>query len=626
MQFSRILRVSASILAGVFILIAGSFGMARLAAAGEVLGSVTVLGTQVGGMTEAEMVVALTELDDQLATTPVDFVVDGNPVTLDPRQIGFAIPIPEVASEAMRLGRTGDIPNQFRWWMAKLGQTVELPIESTFDVASMESVLALWDVDVVGDPPFEGAVLVEGTSPVAQYPRAGRRIDRSNAPALIAAAIADDSGQAVALPVLESFPTLTPAAIDNAVATARLWLSAPITLNAANRNASIVFSPADLATALRSEPQNGSMRLYFDVDEVGRTLDASRSDLELPPIDAALEVTGNEVRIVPGKVGTLIDAEQTAAALEAVAGTSVRVGVLPFQEGAEPAITTESLEALGIKHLISQFTTYHDCCQNRVTNIHLFADAVTRAIVPAGKTFELNDHVGERTVERGFLEDGTIVQGELVRTVGGGVSQFATTFYNAVFWGGLEDISHRPHSFYFSRYPEGIEATISWPLPRLEFRNDYPTALLIVTEYTDTSITVKFFGDNDGRIVIGEQRGGRTELTVVAEGGANARVVSSSVSGRFSPTEPRTEIRAAEEPIEVDEQRVVQKPAAGWSVKVTRTIVQNGAEKIDEWTVRYLAKREIIEVHPCMVPDSEITCPTTTTTSSTTIPTTTSQP
>lgn len=59
---------------------------------------------------------------------------------------------------------------------------------------------------------------------------------------------------------------------------------------------------------------------------------------------------------------------------------------------------------------------------------------------------------------------------------------------------------------------------------------------------------------------------------------------------------------------------------------MTRTIVQNGVEKIDEWTVRYLAKREIIEVHPCMVPDSEITCPTTTTTSTTIPTTTTSQP
>jgi len=366
------------------------------------------------------------------------------------------------------------------------------------------------------------------------------------------------------------------------------------------------------------------MRLYFDVEQIRTILDANRTNLELPPIDARFEVTEYTVEVVPGKLGTLIDAEQTALSLESVAATSTRTGVLPFQVGAEPQVTTEELEALGIEHLVSAFTTLHDCCQNRVTNIHLFADMVTGAIVLPGDSFELNEHVGERTVERGFLEDGTIIQGELVRTVGGGVSQFATTFYNAVFWGGYEDVSHRPHSYYFSRYPEGIEATISWPLPKLEFRNDSPSAILIVTEYTDTSIAVKFYGDNDGRIVAGEQRGGQTNMTIVAEGGPNAKVISSSLSGRFAPTEPRTEIRAAEGPIEVDEQRVVQKPAAGWSVRVTRTIVQNGVERIDEWTVRYVAKREIIEVHPCMVPGSEITCPTTTTTLPTT--TTTVQP
>ncbi len=136
---------------------------------------------------------------------------------------------------------------------------------------------------------------------------------------------------------------------------------------------------------------------------------------------------------------------------------------------------------------------------------------------------------------------------------------------------------------------------------------------------------MKFYSNNDGRIISGDQRSGRTNIEVVAEGGPNARVVEAEVSGRFAPTEPGQEIRASETPIEVDEQRVVQRPAAGWSVRVTRTITHNGVVTTDEWTVRYQARREIIEVHPCMVPESEITCPTTTTTSSTTttVPTTT---
>jgi vancomycin resistance protein YoaR len=56
--------------------------------------------------------------------------------------------------------------------------------------------------------------------------------------------------------------------------------------------------------------------------------------------------------------------------------------------------------------------------------------------------------------------------------LGGGVSQIATTTFNAMFFAGLEDVQHKPHSVYISRYPEGREATVAWPSVDLRFRND----------------------------------------------------------------------------------------------------------------------------------------------------------
>ena len=152
--------------------------------------------------------------------------------------------------------------------------------------------------------------------------------------------------------------------------------------------------------------------------------------------------------------------------------TAERTGELPLVEAAEPEVTTEDLESLNINHLVAQFTTYYDCCQDRVVNIHTIADEVDGAIVGSGQTFSLNDHVGQRTLEDGYLPAGTIIAGEVEDTVGGGVSQFTTTMYNAVFWGGYEDVEHKPHSYYFSRYPEGVEATLNWRTPDLKFRNN----------------------------------------------------------------------------------------------------------------------------------------------------------
>jgi hypothetical protein len=156
--------------------------------------------------------------------------------------------------------------------------------------------------------------------------------------------------------------------------------------------------------------------------------------------------------------------------------------------------------------LVSEFTTYHPCCQSRNININLIADMVDGAVVMPGETFSLNGHVGERTEEKGFVRAGAIIGGVVYCcdspiNIGGGTSQFATTLYNAIFFGAYEDVYHRPHSLYFNRYPVVREATLSFPGPDVQFRNDTAFPVTIRTEHTSRSITVKLHGNNEGRSV-----------------------------------------------------------------------------------------------------------------------------
>ena len=96
-----------------------------------------------------------------------------------------------------------------------------------------------------------------------------------------------------------------------------------------------------------------------------------------------------------------------------------------------------------------------------------------------GETFSLNDTVGERTRENGFTEGFIISNGIFKEDLGGGVSQMATTTFNAMFFAGLKDVEHKPHSFYIDRYPVGREATVAWGSVDLRFRNDTPYGVLI---------------------------------------------------------------------------------------------------------------------------------------------------
>jgi vancomycin resistance protein YoaR len=418
------------------------------------------------------------------------------------------------------------------------------------------------------------------------------------------------------LPTVVLVPQLTDADIDAAVAEAVELLDGPIAL--VYEDSRVIFTSQQLAEAyVATTIADGSPQIVhsFDPAVVDRYLSPVRADYEAAPVDARFEIEGDAIELIPGSKGTRIDEEEAALKLLQAGQTSGRIGVLPLVEDADPDITTEELEALGIKHLVSQFTTYHSCCEDRVVNIQLMADTVDMAIIPTGAEFSLNGFVGQRTPEKGYLPAGTIIAGELVDTVGGGVSQFATTTYNAVYWGGYQDVEHKPHSYYFSRYPEGIEATVNWRTPDLVFRNDSPHAILIDTTHTGSSITVRIFGDNDGRTVKGEQASGRTSVTVTSAGGPNAIHVESSVSERFAVKPPPPPQYLTNPAFPVDQVSTLQSDREGWSVTVTRRLLRDGTELVSEqtWTVVYLPQAAIYELHPCRVPGQEGTCPTTTT-------------
>jgi vancomycin resistance protein YoaR len=86
-----------------------------------------------------------------------------------------------------------------------------------------------------------------------------------------------------------------------------------------------------------------------------------------------------------------------------------------------------------------------------------------------------------------------IEEGKLKDAIGGGVSQVATTLYNAAFMSGLQLVAHTPHEFWISRYPKGREATVSWGGPELVFVNDWDAPLVMLVDAGDSGITVRFF-------------------------------------------------------------------------------------------------------------------------------------
>ncbi|WP_275407477.1 VanW family protein [Paractinoplanes ferrugineus] len=132
------------------------------------------------------------------------------------------------------------------------------------------------------------------------------------------------------------------------------------------------------------------------------------------------------------------------------------------------------------------------------------AKIVDGAVIAPGTKFSLNEKVGERTRERGFVAAPAIVGGELEDQLGGGISQFSTTLFNSAWFAGLPILEHQPHSKYISRYPPGREATLDWGNIDQVIRNDTDAPVVIRVATTGTSVTVALYGSTGNRKVVSE--------------------------------------------------------------------------------------------------------------------------
>jgi vancomycin resistance protein YoaR len=225
-----------------------------------------------------------------------------------------------------------------------------------------------------------------------------------------------------------------------------------------------------------------------------------------------------------GVVGVLTPGEAPPVCCEAGVGEWLGQQILAGSTGpfglqsrptVDPALTAWADGSLIVEN-VGEFTTPHNCCESRVRNIQRIADIVRGVYLVPGETLSLNEYVGPRTAENGFIAAGAIRQGHLIQEVGGGVSQFATTIFNAAYFAGLDINEYRSHSLYFSRYPYGREATISNPAPDLVMTNTTAHPVLIWTSYTDTSITVSMYSTKNVEVAeIGQRTSSRGACTHV---------------------------------------------------------------------------------------------------------------
>lgn len=487
----------------------------RFAYADRIMPGTSMAGLKIGGLAGDE---ARKRLQSAFADgRAVTLTAAGRRFVVTPEQAGYGLDGAASVQRALGVGRDGPLGG--------LGATIaRLALPSTLEpVARLDRERLQARVAKIAEEVDRavslGALVADESAPDgirSRPPRSGLKLDRDAAASAVASALGDRRAGPIELPVRRQ-STVSPEAVQAVTQRAREYLRSSLRLRVGERTETLSQDQTAAILALRrtGEDRDG-VALGVDEQAVEKLIAGRADELDRKPASASIRASANtpvvlreqgelswrprSAKVTVGKAttGRKVKRERAAAAIAAAVRRGRHDVRIEF-ERRKPRVTTAA--ARKVDSLLGTFTTPYVGGQPRVKNIGLMAKEVDGIVVAPGERFSLNGATGERTKAEGYVEAPFIADGRIVPSVGGGVSQFSTTLYNAAYFAGLQIETHRPHSFYIDRYPAGREATLNFPDIDLAWTNDTSAPVLIRTATDATSVTASIYGADHGRRV-----------------------------------------------------------------------------------------------------------------------------
>jgi vancomycin resistance protein YoaR len=433
-----------------------------------------ISGVSVGGLSRSAAVDTLTRELAPRAAQPIEVSVGGKTSQILPPEAGLAVDY-AASVDAAGGGRSFDPRKIFRVLTGGSATSAVVVVDEVKLDAAVQDLASKVD-----QTPRDAALAYAGTKVNQTAARRGVTLEQQAA----ATAIEDSFLVATApvdLPAEVVEPDVTDAEADKVrknVAAPAVAASIKVKAGAAG---TFTITPLMIAKSLTFPAENSTLVAKLDGAALRRNAESAVKTVELTkPKDATVRLVDGRPQVVAAVNGTEVAADDLQKAVEPAltesgSGRSVKVEL----SGAKAKFSTADARNLGIKEVTGEFTTSYPYATYRNINIGRAAQLINNTLLKPGETFSLNRIVGERTAANGFVPGYVIKSGKFKKELGGGVSQSATTTFNAMFFAGLKDIQHRPHTLYIDRYPAGREATVAWPTLDLKFQNDTKYGVLV---------------------------------------------------------------------------------------------------------------------------------------------------
>ncbi len=330
---------------------------------------------------------------------------------------------------------------------------------------------------------------------------------------------------------------------------------------------------------LRATPVDLVAKLVFSEEKLKETVKNIQKEWYIQPENARVAMSDAEVMIIAEKAGYNLDFERTLTH----ARQALEQGILHIEAQGwivKPELTSASLE--GINALLAEYITNFDSSAvNRSHNIALASSSINGVFMKPGDTFSLNQRIGPRLEETGYLEAPAYIGGSLSLDFGGGICQVATTLYNAVLFAELAITERHCHPYPASYAPPGRDATIAGDFLDLAFVNNLDNPVYIASQSENGVLSIRIFG--------------------VKKGGDRTVRIASEI------TEIKPDVIITHEHnLEEGETKVINSGAIGYSVQVQREVIVSGKVESREQISSdyYPPVSKVIAIGP--EPDSEV--------------------
>ncbi|MEC3980647.1 VanW family protein [Amycolatopsis sp. H20-H5] len=485
---------------GFMVLFVVCYAVDLITSAGDVPRGVTVTGIGVGGLTHADAEAKLRrELGPRLTKT-VQVRAGDVQATLEPAQSGLGVDWPNT------LGQAGHQPLNPFTRILSFFTSREVGVVTKTDPKLITQAVSDLAARHLDHAPVEGSIAFKdlgggNVTPYPVEPRQGQSVaDVESA----VTALTDgwlgggDITMNVVVTPVKATSAGVHAALDKVVVPA---VAKPVVVH--GEGADAILKPDAIASSFQFVAKDGgAVEVRIDQSKLQASLAPGLKGTETDGQDAQIVFDTGQPTIVPSEDGRKVNWENTFKPLTGVLAKADGRELNAVYDGSKPAVTTEAAGALGIKEVIGEFST-GGFSGPAAVNIQALAARVSGTLVKPGETFSLGARSGPRTAATGYVpapadEDGT---GPVV--VGGGVSQFASTLYNAAYLAGLADGGHLEHETYFDRYPVGRDAkaiNADGSAVELKIADDTATGFAIQASAGGDSVTVRIWGTRHVRV------------------------------------------------------------------------------------------------------------------------------